>query len=75
MAYTPTLEVEAFSLVKVVEKVKDKLPSEDFNYTDLEGADLSGADLRGADLNGSDLKAANLIEADLRGAEGLPKPD
>ena len=43
MAYTPTLEVEAFSLVKVVEKVKDKLPSEDFNYTDLEGADLRGA--------------------------------
>ena len=43
MAYTLTLEVEAESLVKVVEKAKDKLPSEDFNYTDLNGVDLKGA--------------------------------
>ena len=55
---TPSLKVEAESLVKAVEKVKDKLPSED---------------LSGADFSCANLKAANLRGANLRGAEGLPE--
>lgn len=43
----PSLEVEAESFVKAVEKVKDKL-----SYADLHGVDLSYADLSGADLEG-----------------------
>lgn len=55
---TPSLEVEAESLVKAVEKVNDKLPSED---------------LSGADFSCANLKAANLIGADLIEAKGLPE--
>ena len=54
---TPSLKIEDESLVKAVEKVKDKLPSED-----LSGADFSCANLRGA----------NLISADFIEAKGLP---
>ena len=60
---TPSLKVEAESLVKAVEKVKDKLPSED----------LSGADFSCANLKAANLRGANLIRADLIEAKGLPK--
>lgn len=49
----PSLEVEAESFVKAVEKVKNKL-----SYADLHGVDLSYADLSGADLEGVNLSGA-----------------
>ena len=58
---TPSLEIEAESLVKAVEKVKDKLPSED-----LTGADFSCANFKAANLRG-----ANLVGANLEGVKGL----
>lgn len=60
---TPSLKIEAESFVKAVEKVKDKLPSED----------LVGTASCCANLKGANLKAANLIGADLSEAKGLPK--
>ena len=62
---TPSLKVEAESLVKAVEKVKDKLSCANLRDADLRGADLKGADLSGADLGGANLKYANLNVADL----------
>lgn len=59
----PKLEVEAESFKAAVEKVKDKLPSED----------LVGTASCCANLKGANLKAANLIGADLSEAKGLPK--
>lgn len=59
---TPSLKIEAESLVKAVDKVKDKLPSED----------LSGADFSCANLKAANLRGANLIRADLIEAKGLP---
>lgn len=60
---TPSLEIEAESLVKAVEKVKDKLAD----------ADLSGAVLSGADLVRAVLSGAILHGAYLDGAKGLPR--
>ena len=61
---TPSLKIEAESLVKAVDKVKDKL-----SYASLRCADLSGADLSGVDLEGTNLEYAHLRGADLSGAD------
>ena len=70
---TPSLKVEAESLVKAVEKVKDKLSYADLkgvslNYADLRGADLHEANLESAKLNATYLNGADLHEANLNGA-------
>ena len=61
---TPSLEVEAESFVKAVEKVKDKL-----SYANLGGVYLRNADLGGADLSYANLSAADLSYASLKGAD------
>ena len=71
---TPSLEVEAESFVKAVEKVKDKLSyaslkGVDLSYANLALADLHHADLRGACLEYVDLSYANLAMADLSFAD------
>ena len=69
----PSLEVEAESFVKAVEKVKDKLSyaslkGVDLSYANLAMADLSFADLSGAYLSGTSFKGTDLHGADLKGA-------
>ena len=66
---TPSLEVEAESLVKAVEKVKDKLSYANLKYAYLRGADLRGADLKYANLSYADLSRVDFREADLKEAD------
>ena len=69
----PSLEVEAESFVKAVEKVKNKLSYADLHGVDLSGADLSGASLRYASLSYADLSGADLEGVNLSGAKGRPR--